>query len=60
MVVLGVNRFGPFGVGTGDVAGRAVATDMVPARLSVVLDGKEAGFRPEFTVAKSLYDLAQG
>ena len=49
-----------FGVGAGDEAHGAKATDMVPAGLGVVFDGDDAGLGPVSAVADGFDDAAEG
>ena len=59
-VVLGADDGSAPGVGARHVAGRAVAADMVPARLRIVLDGEDRHLRPELAVRQRLDDPAEG
>ena len=60
LVVLGADDGVALGVGADDIGRRAIAADVVPAVLGVVLDGEDAGLRPEWAAADRLHDLPEG
>src|SRR5205823_1349931 len=59
LIVLSMNYLAAFGVRTCHISRRAIAADVIPTRLRIILDSKEARLRPKAAVAKGFDDSPQ-
>ena len=59
VIVLRADDGVALGLGAGDIGRGAIAADVIPAILRIVLDGEQAGVRPEFAMAHGVDDLPQ-
>src|SRR5213078_3967403 len=59
LIVLRIHDSMPASVRTGDIAGRPIATHMIPAGLRVVFDAKNTRLLPELAVTDRFQDAAK-